>query len=125
MQDFRDLMAYRKAFDNAMLIYEITKKFPPNEEYALTNQIRRSSRSICSNIAEAYRKRYYPKDFLSKIRIADAENSETIVWLDFAKRCGYLSKEKYLDLSSTCHEVGRLLHYMITHPDKFGVKSAN
>ena len=90
---FRDLMAYKKAFSLAMEIYQISKKFPKEEQFSLTNQIRKSSRSVCSNIAEAYRKRTYEAHFISKITDADMENSETIVWLDFALECGYISNE--------------------------------
>ena len=90
---FRDLMAYKKAFSLAMEFYQISKKFPKEEQFSLTNQIRKSSRSVCSNIAEAYRKRTYEAHFISKITDADMENSETIVWLDFALECGYISNE--------------------------------
>lgn len=124
MYDFRKLQAYQKAFSNSMYIFEYSKEFPDVEKYALTDQLRRSSRSVCANIAEAYRKRGYPKDFAAKLAIADAENSETIVWLEFAKACGYLSPKKYLDLLARCREIGRLLHYMRNNPHKFGGKSS-
>jgi len=85
--DFEKLIAYEKAFDNAMTIFETSKSFPKAETYSLTDQIRRSSRSVAANIAEAYRKRRYPKHFISKLTDSDAENSETVVWLNFALKC--------------------------------------
>ena len=83
-QSFRDLTVYKKAFDLAMEIFEMTKAFPKEERYSLTDQVRRSSRAICSCIAEAYRKRSYPAYFVSKSSDADMENSETQSWLDFS-----------------------------------------
>lgn len=84
MGNFRELIVYRKAFKLAMDIYQETKKFPKEEQYSLTDQIRRSSRSVCSHIVEAYRKRKkYPKHFISKLSDADSENNETAVWSDF------------------------------------------
>ena len=82
--DFKELIVYKKSFSLAMEVYEISKSFPKEEKYSLTDQIRRSSRSVCANIAEAYRKHIYVKHFVSKLTDADAENSETLVWLDFA-----------------------------------------
>ena len=84
---FQDLIAYQKSFELAMCIFEISKSFPKEETYSLTDQIRRSSRSVPANIAEAYRKRIYPKSFYSKLTDSDAENSETQVWLEFALKC--------------------------------------
>ena len=117
---FRDLLVYQKAFKLAMDIFEVSKTFPKEEMYSLTDQIRRSSRSTCVNIAEAYRKRQYPKHFLSKLSDSDAENSETLAWLDFAIVCKYIEENIYLQLSSDCDEVGRLINYMILHPEKYG-----
>lgn len=119
MGDFRDLLFYQKAFDNAMCIFELTKGFPPEERFALTSQLRRSSRSVCSSIAEAYRKRNYEKHFVSKLTDADMENSETIVWLDFALACNYISQETHDDLCTKCEEVGKLLGHAINNPGKF------
>jgi four helix bundle protein len=118
--DFKELIVYKKAFGLAMEIYEISKSFPKEEKYSLTDQIRRSSRSVCSNIAEAYRKRRYPKNFISKLTDSDGENSETVVWLDFAFACLYIKTETYNILYSECLEIGKLLNYMINNPDKFG-----
>ncbi|SFZ89217.1 four helix bundle protein [Flaviramulus basaltis] len=89
--DFKELLAYKKSFDLAMLIFEISKTFPKEETYSLTDQIRRSSRSVCANISEAYRKRKYPKHFISKLTDADGENLETNTWLDFALGCKYIT----------------------------------
>lgn len=90
--DFKELIVYKKAFSLAMEVYEVSKGFPKEEKYSLTDQTRRSSRSVCANIAEAYRKRLYIKNFISKLTDSDAENSEATVWLDFAFECNYLGK---------------------------------
>ena len=92
---FRSLNAYEKSFEVAVNIYNLTKSFPAEERYSLTDQIRRSSRSVCANIGEAYRKRRYPKHFISKLSDSDAENTETQVWLDFSLKFNYISKEEY------------------------------
>ena len=120
---FQDLLAYQKAFSSAMKIFEISKSFPSDEKYSLTDQIRRSSRSVAANIAEAYRKRVFPRHFYSKLTDSDAENSETQVWLEFALRCNYISEQLYIDLITESDEVGRLLNYMILNPSRFGVKT--
>ncbi|WP_178987665.1 four helix bundle protein [Winogradskyella schleiferi] len=120
--DFKKLLAYQKAFDLAMLIFEISKTFPKEETYSLTDQIRRSSRSVNANIAEAYRKRRYPKHFISKLTDADGENSETNTWLDFTLNCDYLTIEQHNNLSNQGIEIGKLINYMINNPGKFGVK---
>ncbi|MFU8845008.1 MAG: four helix bundle protein, partial [Bacteroidales bacterium] len=93
--DFKDLTVYKKAFDLAMEIYEISKCFPKEEKYSLTDQIRRCSRSVCANIGEAYRKRRYSKHFVSKISDSDSENAETQVWLEFALSCNYIDKVNF------------------------------
>ncbi|MBN1820674.1 MAG: four helix bundle protein [Prolixibacteraceae bacterium] len=118
--DFKELIVYKKAFQLAMKIFNITKDFPKEEKYSLTDQIRRSSRSVCSNIAEAYRKRKYHKHFISKLTDSDGENSETVVWLDFAFNCHYIEIDFYNELISECTEIGKLLNYMMNNPDKFG-----
>ncbi|EDP97907.1 four helix bundle protein [Kordia algicida OT-1] len=119
--DFQKLLAYQKSYDLAMQIFEISKKFPKEEVYSLTDQIRRSSRSITVNIAEAYRKRKYVKHFISKLTDADAENSETTVWLNFALSCEYITSSEAEKLKILSEEVGKLLNYMMRYPDKFGV----
>jgi len=116
---FRELQVYQKAFKLSMEIFEMTKTFPPEEKYSLTDQIRRSSRSVCANIGEAYRKRRYPKHFISKLSDSDSENTETQVWLDFSLSCKYINREKYDDLTFKSEEVGKLLGYMMNNPDKF------
>ena len=121
--DFKKLIVYKKAFQLAMEIYSISKNFPKEEKFSLTDQIRRSSRSVCANIAEAYRKRMYVRHFISKLTDSDAENSETIVWLDFALECNYLEKEIHSHLIQETDEIGRLLNYMIQNPEKFGCKN--
>lgn len=118
---FQDLLAYQKSFSLAMAIFEVTKTFPKEETYSLTDQIRRSSRSVAANIAEAYRKRNYPKNFYSKLTDCDAENSETQVWLEFALNCNYININTFTDLTNQSEEVGKLINYMILNPKKFGV----
>lgn len=119
---FKTLDAYTKGFSLAVDIFEISKTFPKLEAYSLTDQIRRSSRSVCANISEAYRKRRYDKSWINKLTDSDGENSETQVWLDFAKDCNYISNEIYIKYTKRSEEVGRLINYMITNPGKFGVK---
>jgi len=119
MSSFRDLIAYKKAFTLSMDIFFITKTFPKEETYSLIDQIRRSSRSVFSYIAEAYKKRKYPNHFISKLTDADMENGETQAWLDAALACNYVTKEKYIELNQLSEEVTRLLIYMINNPDKF------
>ena len=119
---FQDLLAYKKSVDAAMNIFEISKSFPKEETYSLTDQIRRSSRSVSANIAESYRKRSYPKHYSSKLTDSDAENSETQVWMEYAWRCDYINDENYKKLISATDEVGKLINYMILNPQKFGVK---
>ena len=121
--DFKELIVYKKAFALAMEVYEVSKKFPKEEKYSLTDQIRRSSRSVCANLAESYRKRLYVRHFISKLTDSDAENSETIVWLDFSTACDYLSKEKHEKMTLEAIEIGKLLNYMMLHPEKFGCKN--
>ena len=111
--DFKKLIAYQKSFDLAMSIFEVSKSFPKEETYSLTDQIRRSSRSVPANIAESYRKRKYPKHFISKLTDADGENSETNTWLDFALACNYINKDEYIKFVSETTEIGKLINYMI------------
>lgn len=120
--DFRDLIAYKKAFEQGCVVFELTLSFPKEEQYSLTDQIRRSSRSVCTNLAEAYRKRDYLKHFLLKITDCMGENSETLVWSDFAKHHKYISEEVYLEYYSNNEEITKLLKYMYNNPGKFGVK---
>jgi len=102
-----------------MAIFNESKSFPKEEKYSLTNQIRRASRSVGANIAEGYRKKQYPKMFVSKIADADGEARETQVWLDFARDCGYLSPEAQIKLTRGYEEIGRILGRMILNPERF------
>jgi four helix bundle protein len=115
----KDLTVYKLAYALAMKIFEITKQFPDEEKYALTSQIRRSSRSVCSNPREAWAKRLYEAYFISKLTDCDGENSETDSSLDFAKECGYLSQRKHEELTSACAEIGRMLGGMMRKPESF------
>ena len=119
---YKDLKVYQLSYKLAMEIFEITKSFPKEERYSLTDQIRRSSRSVPANISEAWKKRIYPKMFVSKIVDAAGEAGETEVWLDISKDSGYLSIEKYEDFISAYDEVNRMLFGMIEKPEKFCVK---
>ena len=119
MSTFRDLKVYQKAFKLAMDIFELTKSYPDEEKFGLTIQIRKSSRSVCSSIGEAYRKRKYPAHFVSKLTDADMENSETQVWLDFSLSCKYIDKIKYKNLVERSEEIGKMLNHMIENPEKY------
>jgi four helix bundle protein len=116
---FRGLRVYQLAFKLAMEIYRESKKFPPEERYSLTDQIRRASRSVASNIGEGYRKKLYPKMFVSKMSDADGEAAETQVWIDFAQACGSISESLQLQWTNGYEEIGRMLGGMIAHPEKF------
>ena len=118
---FRDLKVYQMAYQLAMEVFRESKSFPPEEKYSLTDQIRRSSRSVASNIAEGYRKKRYAKMFVSKMADADGEATETQVWLDFARDCGYLTLECQAKLTRGYEEVGRMLGRMILSPERFSV----
>ncbi|MFA4852720.1 MAG: four helix bundle protein [Bacteroidales bacterium] len=118
-QGYKDLKVYQLAYKLAMEIFEITKSFPKEEIYSLTDQIRRSSRSVCVNIGEGYRKRKYPKYFSSKMTDADGECTETQIWLDFSKDCKYISQEISDRLYKEYIEVGRMLGSMANNPEKF------
>jgi four helix bundle protein len=116
---YRDLKAYRMTYDLALEIQQVTKTFPKEEKFALIDQIRRSSRSVPANLAEAWKKRRYEKMFISKIIDAAGEVGETEVWLDFAKDFGYLDEKKHNDLRSKYDEVSRMLYGIIDKADKF------
>ena len=117
--NFKETKLYKKSFEQAMLIFEISKSFPKEEKYSLTDQVRRSSRSVCANLAEAYRKRRYPAHFISKLTDCDAENSESKVWFEFALACEYITKEQFLNLDTINDEVGKLLSHAINNPEKY------
>jgi four helix bundle protein len=109
------LEVYQRAFEAAMRIFELSKAFPREETYALTDQIRRSSRSVCANVAEAWRKRRYPKAFISKLSDAEGEAAETQTWIEFAVRCGYIDRETGAQLYQTYDSIVRTLVGMIMH----------
>jgi len=119
MEGHKDLKVYQLAYKLAMEIFQISKRFPVEERYSLTDQIRRSSRSVAANIAEGYRKRQYPNAFSNKMSDSDAEATETQVWLDFSRDCGYISAQDSERLIQGYKEVGRMLGTMITNPSRF------
>jgi four helix bundle protein len=112
-----DLEVYQRAFDHAMRIFELSKSFPKEETYSLTDQIRRSSRSVCANLAEAWRKRRYEKAFISKLSDSEGEAAETQVWLAFAFRCGYMPRDDAKVLYEAYNQIIRTLVGMINHPE--------
>lgn len=115
----KSLRVYQLAYKLAMEVFHLSKAFPIEERYSLTDQIRRSSRAVASNIAEGYRKRQYPKMFVNKMSDADGEVAETQTWLDFAQDCGYVSRETHESLHSRYVSVGSMLGNMIQSPEKF------
>jgi four helix bundle protein len=115
----KQLLVYRKAYELSMQIFHISKRFPGDERFALTSQIRRSSRSVCTNLREAWAKRRYRPHFLSKLTDCDGENNETDTSLDFALDCGYISEQEHSELIAKNDEIGRMLGAMILSPDKF------
>src|SRR5271166_6532078 len=117
IQSHGDLQVYRKAFTTAMSIFHLSKTFPKEETYSLTDQVRRSSRSVCANLAEAWRKRRYQAAFSSKLSDAEAEAAETQVWLEFAVKCGYLEPGAARPLYQAYDEVLRTIVGMINHPE--------
>jgi len=118
----KELTVYIKAYALSMRIFEIVKTFPKDEQYALSCQIKRSSRSVCMNLREAWAKRRYPPHFVSKLTDCDGENSETDTSLDFAKDCGFISPDVHRELTAICEEVGRMVGAMIRNPDSFLIR---
>ena len=118
LKGHRDLKVYQLAYRPAMEIFQGSKGFPKEEKYSLTDQIRRSSRSVAANIAEGFRKRQYPKIFVSKLADADGEATETQVWLDFARDCEYLLPKQHAELIKSYEEVGKMLGTMMSMPEK-------
>lgn len=115
----KELTVYQKAYALSMSVFAISKTFPAEERYALTSQIRRSSRSVCLNLREAWAKRRYEAHFVSKLTDCDGENSETDSSLDLARDCGYLTVKQHGELAAECAEVGRMLGAMMNAPGKF------
>jgi four helix bundle protein len=115
----KELTVYKLAYELATEIFKVTKSFPSEEKYALTPQIRRSSRSVCLNLREAWAKRRYEAHFVSKLTDCDGENSETDSSLDFANDCGYISAGQHKQLVARCAAIGRMLGGMIRKPESF------
>ena len=123
IRHFRELEVYQLAMETAMKIFEESKFFPNEEKYSLTDQMRRSSRSVCANIAEGWRKRRYPNAFVSKLSDADSEAAETQVWLEFALKCGYLKQNLFDELSKAYdHIMGKFVN-MMARPEQWRIKS--
>jgi len=128
LQGHRDLKVYQSAYKLAMEIFHLSKSFPREELYSLTDQIRPSSRSVPANIGEGFRKRRYPNMLVSKLTDSDGEATETQVWLDFALDCGYMSKDNRDRLTAAYEEVGKMLSGMMAHPGssfRAGHKNSN
>ena len=119
VQSAKELTVYKKAYVLAMRVYEVSTRFPAEERFALTSQARRSSRSVCNNLREAWAKRRYPSHFASKLSDCDGENNETDTSLDFARDCGYITDVEHRELAGQCAEVGKMLGSMINKPDPF------
>jgi four helix bundle protein len=122
INSFRELIVYQKAFELQQDIFKLTKTLPKEEVYSLTDQIRRSSRSIGANIAEAWHKRRYRPHFVSKLSDADAEQAETRHWLGTSLKCQYITEEECQSLLKKCEEIGKILGRMMNRPEKFCVK---
>ena len=119
VEDYRDLKVYRAAFGLQQRVYEVSRSFPAEERYSLTDQVRRSSRSVGANVAEAWKKRRYRAHFVSKLTDADAETAETRHWIATASACGYLGDDARADLEGRTREVGRMLGAMIRDADRW------
>ena len=119
----KDLDVYKQAFDLAMEIFQLSKRWPVEEKFSLTDQIRRSSRSVCANLRESWAKRRYLAHFVNKLTDCDGENSETATWLDFAFSCGYLSSTEYKKLSQSCKQIGGMIGAVLRNPKPFLLKT--
>ena len=115
----RELKVYQLSFEVGMEIFKLSKKFPKEETYSLTDQMRRSSRSVSANIAEAFRKRRYPKSFVSKLSDSESESAETQVWLDYALACKYINNQDHERLNQQCENIIGMLVIMSNHPEKW------
>ena len=116
---YRDLRVYQVAYALALEIHEVSKSFPHEERYSMTDQIRRASRSVVANIAEAWRRRKYEKSFISKLIDSSSEEAEVEVWLEMCKDCGYITVASHDEFLAKYEEVGKMLTSMISHPEKF------
>ena len=122
IRSFKELRVWQNAMNVAMEIFELTKTFPSEERFSLTNQIRRSSRSVAANITESWRKRKYPAAFVSKLNDAESEAAETQTWIEIARRCGYLTQEKAEYLDSRVEEILAQLVTMASQPNKWTIR---
>lgn len=122
IKSYKELRVFQSAMDAAMLIFELTETFPMREKYSMVDQIRRSSRSVCTNIAEAWRKRRYEAHFVSKLSDAETEAEETCVWLEFARRCKYLAEPQIAQLEQTYDKILGQLVQMITKPGDWTIR---
>jgi four helix bundle protein len=122
IRSYKDLRIYQASMDPAMAIFELTRDFPFEERYSLVDQIRRLSRSVCANIGEAWRKRRYPKHFVSKLSDAESEAEETRVWLEIAHRCGYISDVQAKKLDEQFDRIIAQLVTMSTNPDQWIIR---
>lgn len=123
IKGFRDLIVYQKAYKLAMDIFVISKIFPKEEKYSLTDQIRRSSRSVTSNLAEAWARKHYIKSFVNKLTDSLGEEYETEVWLDYSRDTEYINPEKHNEMTNEYDEVRKILISMINHPEKWSTQS--
>jgi four helix bundle protein len=119
ISSFRELRVYQAAFELQQQVFEVSKNFPVEERYSLTDQTRRATRSVGANIAEAWQKRRYPAHFMSKLTDADSELAESQHWIDTALACGYISSDAREDMDRKCENIGRMLGTIIAHPEKF------
>jgi four helix bundle protein len=122
ISSYKELQVYQIAMESAMRIFEVTKTFPAEERFSMVDQIRRSSRSVCANIAEAWRKRRYKAHFISKLSDAESEAEETRVWLEFADRCGYLKKAEVEDLDARYNNVVGKIVRMLSSPNDWTIR---
>jgi len=119
IREHTELEVYKRAFHAAIIIFDGSKSFPKEETYSLTDQIRRSSRSVCANLAEAWRKRRYKAAFIAKLSDAESEAAETQVWIEFAMKCGYLEPDQGASLIRAYDEILRMLVSMINKPQSW------
>jgi four helix bundle protein len=117
----RELRVYKMAFEAANHIFKITSGFPLVEKYALTDQVRRSSRSVAANIAEAFRMRRYPAAFVSKLNQSEGEAAESQVWLEFAEACDYIQSDVRINMENQYDQIISMLVIMINHPEKWKI----
>ena len=122
IRSFRELKVWQKGMDVAMQVFELSKRFPAAEKFSLTDQVRRSSRSVPANISEAWRKRRYPAAFVSKLNDAEGEAAETQTHLEIALRCKYLSSEEAAVLDHACEEILAMITEMASHPEQWTIR---